>query len=48
VLHTFYTKYLCGVKSEHDVKMSELSKLDHGSKEMILMYLSILITEINI
>jgi hypothetical protein len=29
------------------MKMSELSKLDHG-KAMILMYLSILITEINI
>jgi hypothetical protein len=31
-----------------DVGKIELSKLYHGSKAMILMYLSILITEINI
>jgi hypothetical protein len=48
VLHTFFTKFLCGLWCENE-KMSTLSKLDNGSKAMISMYLSINteITEIN-
>jgi hypothetical protein len=43
VLHTFSTKFLCGVNV-----MSKLSKLNNGGEGMISMYLSILIMEMNI